>query len=163
MDWNKIAADLAPTGKKVGPNRYFHRTALKPHLADQLDQLHEGKLPEWNIARLPLRGDTITLGWYPKFGEHAFPALKRSVNINLTTGKVAARNYRKNRPILHRCELFILPSHEWWYRRYVTATAVVEAAGLFDLPLSKIGFERFWGNALKDAGLKVDGLKVIPR
>jgi len=148
--WNDLAKSL-PTGKTVGPKVYVHRSALSPETIDALNHLEQRSLDgEWNMARLPLRlpADSISLTWYPGFGVDPFPVLQRSVNIKIKTGASRVRNFHRNRPLLHRCEMMVAPSHP---RRAEMArvTSVCEKAGLFRLPPSRIGFEDLWNRSLR--------------
>lgn len=143
-------------GKEVGPNVYAHRSALPAWAKHTLDDVDD----TWNVVRLPVRGDTLSLLHYPLFDHAAFPTLARSVTVYLDGRKPRERRYRRNRPVLHRKELMV-PDTYPQRDAFARLTTQADRVGLFDNPPSRIGFERYWNGVLSDARVRVKGHTLI--
>jgi len=60
-------------------------------------------------VKYDIKGQVLSLLWYPDFFNYPFPALEKCYRIDLKSKRVEKRNYLAslNPPILHRKELFL--------------------------------------------------------
>lgn len=151
-------------GKKLPDAIYLHKDAfgtLPLVLAKFINVVATAlKIPEsdWNIVKLFKTNFRLSLLHYPDFYTDAYPALQQSVTVDLTKLKHRVTRYHEhdNPPILHRKELFILPSHPD-YESFCLITQEGEAAGLYDNP-RMIGFKASWLRLIAKHGYElVDG------
>lgn len=147
-------------GKRVGQSLYLHRSALDGYqslLVARATAIH-GSVPSWNVFKLD-RG-IVSLLFYPRFWDLAFPALRQSVSVNLADKHSRVRRYAKNPPILHRKEL-MLPLGHPSIPELEELTLQCEQLGLFK-DTSTIGRRDTWLTMLANAGVRLDGLKLVP-
>jgi DNA phosphorothioation-associated putative methyltransferase len=112
----------------------------------------------WNLLKLFKKEFRLSLLHYPDFYSESYPALKQSVNIDLTklSHKVTRYEESDNPPILHRKETMILIESEY-YEPFKALTLEGEIAGLYNNS-RLIGFKRSWENVITRNGCKlVDG------
>jgi len=150
-------------GKSVGGYLYIHKVALASidrAAADKVRQAEEACLGhEWNVAKVG-RTD-VSLLLYQDFDTHAFPALLKSVKVQLANGRISAASYsdRANPPILHRKELLI-SSDDPRQAAFRAVTSVAEERGLF-ANSNEIGTKEAWAARLANAGLRIDGSTLV--
>jgi len=156
-------------GKKVLNNIYWHSSltsaqseAVQQHIAEAetLANLKAGI--DYNIIKYDSKSQSLSLLWYPKFFEEAFPALEKSYRINLPTQRVEKRNYQTslNPPILHHKEL-MLSSNDPHSAHFKELTTTAEKLGLFDNTL-RISFKQAWENLLAEKGFQLTDHQFVP-
>ncbi|GGY07802.1 hypothetical protein GCM10007160_39010 [Litchfieldella qijiaojingensis] len=158
---------VSHVGKRVGGYLYVHRSAC-----DALDEdarvvlaLAERLVGEadWNVAKLSLEDESLSLLNYVQFFDNAFPELARSYRIDLAAETVRVLDYPEvaNRPVLHRKELLLKPEHPR-YSEYSQLTAALEHAGLLQNSHA-VGYRRQWQERLTSGGYRIEGhtLKVV--
>ena len=155
-------------GKKVGQAIYLHRSAVDFLEAKTKDKLHLAmkRVPDdfqWSVLKISGKGDqAFSFLDYQEFSAVAFPELRASLLVNLEKDDVKLRKYSgANPPILHRKELLLAPDHPL-RDTFAKLTQSLERKGLFRNMANK-GTRRNWMDALADAGLTVEGPKVVKR
>ncbi len=151
-------------GKRLPKAVYIHKTALKA-IAPELRRLTETQVEklsldetDWDIAKFHRADFKLTLLSYPDFYNNPYPALIKSISIDLTNQRCRETCYRKtdNPPILHRKEAMVLhddPS----YDEFCNITQEGELAGLYDNSRI-IGFKKTWESLIESKGYTlVDG------
>jgi DNA phosphorothioation-associated putative methyltransferase len=156
-------------GKRIGEHLYAHVSAiaLLPKdlqtclvRASQLAGLEAETL--FNVVKLHLDGDQLSLLDYPSFFDDPFPSLARSWRISVSRGTVVFRTYQESRnpPILHRKELLLSPDDP--HRpSFAQLTESAEAIGLFVDP-NRIGFREYWYGLIAERGYKLVGNDFVP-
>ncbi len=163
-----MEAEARAAGKVIGLRHYLHVSALEQSApatqaavatARQRAGLSEGA---FNVVRVDLHGDSLSLLDYPAFFDQPFPALARSWKVDTASGRFTYRDYRdsQNPPILHRKELFLPPGHQD-VARFAKLTADLEGLGLFEDTV-RIGFRLQWEALLRERGYRVVGHDVVP-
>jgi len=151
-------------GKLVGNARYLHHSAfdeIPTELTDFIQLIANAlKIPEgdWNIIKLHTQQFRLSYLNYPDFYSDAYPALHNSITVDLVnkTQKVANYTETENAPILHRKELFISPTDEY-YPEFISITEEGVAAGLYENSRI-IGFKKSWQRIIRQKGYElVDG------
>lgn len=151
-------------GKKIAQTLYFSSDAmallptnLRQWLSQLLDDLSsQSTLPGFNVIKLNLETQQLSLLRYEDFQTHHFPCLINSHSVDIHSKSiVSSRSYNiaNNPPILHRKELLLAPNHPD-IPRFAALTQQLEEAGLFAEP-RKIGFKKQWDKRLFNAGFKV--------
>lgn len=153
-------------GKKVGQAFYLHRNAVDFLEAKTKDKLHVAlqRVPDdyqWSVLKISGKDDqAFSFLDYQEFSAVAFPELRASLLVNLEKDDVNLRKYSgANPPILHRKELLLAPDHPL-RNTFAELTQSLERKGLFKNMANK-GTRRNWMDALADAGLTVEGPKVV--
>jgi hypothetical protein len=92
---------------------------------------------------------------YPTFAEESYPALVRSITIDLSklSHKVTDYTSYDNPPILHRKETMVTEFHPN-YDDFCLITQEGEAAGLYDNP-RHIGFRASWESVINSHGYEI--------
>lgn len=156
--YHNLVAQLA-VGKRLPAAVYLHAEAvhLLPNLLRQaLEQATNLAGCEWNVVKFASDGVRISLLHYPGFFADAFPALRASTVVDLTSGKVVHRNFdEENPPILHRKEL-LLPQGHPFVPVAAALTRSAEELGLFE-DSNTIGHRQPWAARLARLRLRVDG------
>lgn len=158
-----------PVGKTVANQTYAHVDCLDllpPQRRDAIGRAESlaGVLRgrDFNVVKLHVASQAVSLLDYPAFFDTPFPELHRSWHVDFRLSRVGRRSYLDslNPPILHRKELLLPPDHP---RRseYVALTAEAESAGLFSDPC-RIGFRDTWEQLIRERGYKVVGHQLIP-
>ncbi len=151
-------------GKHLPEAIYLHKdafSALPATLAKFIHAVAKAlNLPyeQWDLVKLFKREFRLSLLHYPDFYSDSYPALKQSLNVNLSklSHKLTCYNDSDNPPILHRKETMILPESEY-YSHFVSLTQEGENAGLYE-NTRIIGFKRSWENVITRHGYQlVDG------
>ncbi|WP_182008419.1 DNA phosphorothioation-associated putative methyltransferase [Vibrio sp. B1FLJ16] len=112
----------------------------------------------WNLVKLFKKEFRLSLLHYPDFYTDSYPALRQSLNVDLSklSHKITSYKDADNPPILHRKETMILPESEH-YEHFITLTQEGENAGLYENS-RLIGFKRSWENLISHHGYElVDG------
>ena len=155
-------------GKLTPTALYVHETAL-PELSSVL-RLYEGcartylgRVEGANIIKLHRDEPKISYLSYPEFESNPHPPLAESLNVHLQTFRVKTRNFResRNRPILHRKELFVAPNHPL-HGKFERLTRIEESRGLFE-DASRIGLQEGWNELLFLKGYSLKGHRLLSR
>jgi DNA phosphorothioation-associated putative methyltransferase len=151
-------------GKRLPDAIYLHKDAFSS-LPEKLVTFifSVGKavgLPEdeWNMVKIFKKEFRLSLLHYPDFYTDSYPALKQSLNVDLSrlTHKVTRYEDSDNPPILHRKETMILPESKF-FQEFSAITKEGENAGLYENS-RLIGFKRIWMNLIEKHGYElVDG------
>ena len=156
-------------GKKVLNNVYWHSSLttaqtydVQQHIAEAetLANLQAGA--DYNIVKYDIKGQALSLLWYPGFFTDAFPALEKSYRIDLNTKRVEKRSYQGsfNPPILHRKELFLSLDNPH-IAEFKELTTTAEQLGLFENPI-RIGFKQAWENLIAEKGFQLVDHQFVP-
>ena len=160
LDAIQLACRSSSVGKLTPSALYIHKEAL--HLVPALLRVYEacarrivGDIEEANLVKLHRDAKMVSYLSYPDFWENPHPPLASSFSVDLVEQKFDFRKYsnRKNRPILHRKETFISPSHPN-YDKFSRLSIAEESAGLFRNP-KLIGHEEAWQKIMNEKGLKI--------
>lgn len=155
-------------GKQIKGHLYFHVTALKEMDRSVRERVQEAAAraglkteTEFNVIKIDVAGNRISLLSYNHFFDTPFPALQQSCIVDLTSGQVKQLRYdlADNPPILHRKEL-LLPADHPQAPLFAALTRELEAAGLLRDP-RRIGFARPWQERLQSAGYEVREHQLI--
>ncbi|QBL10513.1 DNA phosphorothioation-associated putative methyltransferase [Rheinheimera sp. D18] len=151
-------------GKKLPDSIYLHKdafSAMPPSLAKFVSVVATAlKIADddWNIVKLHKTDFRLSLLHYPDFYTEAYPALRQSVTVDLAKlqHRITRYDEQENPPILHRKELFILPTHPE-YENFCMITQEGEAAGLYE-NARMIGFKSSWLRLIAKHGYElIDG------
>lgn len=151
-------------GKQLPDALYLHKDALSaipdalaafvPAVAKalRLDDAH------WNLVKIFKHDFRLSLLHYPDFYTDSYPALKQSLNVDLSklSHKITYYAESDNPPILHRKETMVLADNAY-YQHFISLTQEGENAGLYENS-RLIGFKRSWENLIARHGYElVDG------
>ncbi|MBI4661223.1 MAG: DNA phosphorothioation-associated putative methyltransferase [Verrucomicrobia bacterium] len=161
QEYQRLLSAL-PYGKRLPTAIYVYREESSD-FGPGLNQL-VGKLAirhefggEFNVVKF--RTDELKVSFlsYPDFMEEPHPTLRRSVTIDLVTGRARHSGYagNLNPPILHRKEQF-LPAHHCARAEFEELTRSEEAAGLYE-DTTTIGFKLNWEKLLAQKGVEIQG------
>lgn len=149
-------------GKQLPDAVYIHKDALVDTSESLLTFIpavaQAVKVAEWDLVKLYKKEFRLSLLSYPTFYSESYPALQKSVNIDLVklTHKVTDYSNSDNPPILHRKETMITPSNPH-FEHFRNITQEGENAGLYE-NTRIIGFKRSWQNIIERHGYAlVDG------
>lgn len=164
----QLAMRAAGVGKRTGNGLYVHESALSEVPA--LLRVYEGcaralvgTVEGATIIKLHRGDPCVSYLSYPDFDSDPHPALTASVVCELRDRRARVLRYdqRENPPILHRKEEFV--SLEYPGRaKFARLTASEELAGLYNDP-SVIGTQEAWLRACSNAGVAVNGHRVVRR
>ena len=152
-------------GKRVSGDLYVHRSSIS-NLADDDQKTIKhaisliGKKPkDWNVVRIA--NDNVAFLTYGNFDEDPFPALKKSVRVDLFDGRIGERGFEKysNPPILHRKELLVDESYSG-RAKFSALTIRLEELGVF-YDVHRIGFRHQWEARLKSHEIEIADHKVV--
>ena len=162
-EYHRHVNDLQ-AGKRLPRAVYLHKSALDstpPELQEIVTcQVRQLKLddPDWDILKFHRDGYKLTLLSYPTFFDDAYPALHKSISIDLGGQRCKETSYLKtdNPPILHRKETMIL-AESLCYDDFCEITREGEEAGLYE-NTKIIGFRQSWEALIQEKGYElVDG------
>ncbi|CAH7141994.1 conserved hypothetical protein [Vibrio chagasii] len=151
-------------GKKLPDAVYLHKDALNalPNVLTQFIPAVAKAVSleddNWNLVKLFKKEFRLSLLHYPDFYTDSYPALKQSLNVDLSklSHKIMSYEGSDNPPILHRKETMILPDSEY-FEHFSSLTQEGENAGLYENS-RLIGFKRSWENLIARHGYElVDG------
>ena len=160
LDAIQLACRSSSVGKLTPSALYIHKEAL--HLVPALLRVYEacarrivGEIEEANLVKLHRDAKMVSYLSYPDFWENPHPPLASSFSVDLIKQNFDFRKYsnRKNRPILHRKETFISPSHPH-HEKFLNLSIAEQAAGLFQSS-ELIGHEEAWHKILNEKGVKI--------
>ena len=158
----KALVDALPGGKRLPASIYLHKDALPDIDAAIVDLIQTAakefgvKPKDWDLVKLYRRDLKISFLSYPGFYEYPYPALRKSITIDLTTGVARKTNYAKstNPPILHRRETFFVNKTSE-IESFSIFTKQGEDAGLYENK-RKIGFKENWDKLINRKGYYLD-------
>ncbi|MDA3939164.1 MAG: DNA phosphorothioation-associated putative methyltransferase [Spirochaetia bacterium] len=162
----KTQLKALPCGKKLNHSVYITEeslekvdTILYKFVADLKTRADVDS--EYNIVKFFTNEFKISFLSYPGFFEEPHPELKKSLTLNIATGKIKKFSYHKslNPPILHRKEFFLHPDHPQ-IKLYSMLTLEEESHGLYE-NTKTIGFKLNWEKLLKEKGLSYKGHQLI--
>ncbi|WP_051390333.1 DNA phosphorothioation-associated putative methyltransferase [Bradyrhizobium sp. Ec3.3] len=115
----------------------------------------------WNVVRI--EPDKIALLEYDDFDNEHFPALRRSLLVDLESRESKVRDFSTspNPPILHRKEL-LLPTEDPRRAKFAALTAALDALGMF-ADSHKIGLRKAWQQRLEGAGIVIRNHQIVPK
>lgn len=120
-----------------------------------------GRPTETNLLKFHFSEPAVSFLSYPTFHTDPHPVLARSLAVNLRSREAAFIDWsgRQNRPLLHRKEEFLHPSHPRFalYRR-LTVREI--QADLYRDP-SRIGMQEGWESVLAERGLRLAGHRLV--
>ena len=156
----------SPIGKRTPSALYVHESALSEtspvlRLYEGCARGYIGRVEGSNIIKLHLGEPRVSYLSYPEFDSNPHPPLAAALTVHLQTFRLWNRNYTssRNRPILHRKELFVAPDHPA-HRKFARLTRIEESKGLYEDP-TRIGFEDGWNEALALKGLYLKGHRLL--
>lgn len=115
-----------------------------------------GDVEYFDLIKIAHGRPVISFLRYPFFDELGHPALYRSMLFNVETKTFRTTRFKKNRPILHRKELFVRPGYKF-YQAFKSLTDDEVAAGLLKNPPGRVNE---WNRLLKRAGFFIEGHKL---
>ena len=162
----ETACQLSENGKLTPNALYVHDsalTALSPvlRLYEGCARGYLGRIEGANIIKLHRGEPKISYLCYPDFEDDPHPALASALTVHLQTFRVKTRNYDpdRNRPILHRKELFVSKDHPL-HEKFARLTRIEESKGLFE-DTSRIGTRDGWNEVLAAKELAFKGHRLI--
>ncbi len=163
----ELFADLisqVKLGKQLPDAIYLHKDAFSalPNVLTQFIPAVAKAVnlddDNWNLVKLFKKEFRLSFLHYPDFYTDSYPALRQSLNVDLSKLSHKITNYSDsdNPPILHRKETMILPDSEH-FDHFTSLTQEGENAGLYENS-HLIGFKRSWENLIARHGYElVDG------
>ncbi|WP_435237542.1 DNA phosphorothioation-associated putative methyltransferase [Psychromonas sp. PT13] len=151
-------------GKKLPDAIYIHKdafTAIPDTLKGFIPAVAKAlKVEEetWHLVKLFKKEFRLSLLSYPDFYTDSYPALLKSINVDLTklSHRITDYSNSENPPILHRKETMVLASNPH-FEHFSQITAEGENAGLYE-NTRIIGFKQTWINLIHRHGYElVDG------
>ena len=153
-------------GKLTPAALYVHESALSDvtpvlRLYEGCARQFLGRVDGANIVKLHLDEPMVSYLGYPEFERDPHPALAFAMTVHLQTFRIRTRDYisSRNRPILHRKELFVASDHPA-YRKFARLTRIEESKGLYE-DTRRIGFEDGWNETLARKGLYLKGHRLL--
>jgi DNA phosphorothioation-associated putative methyltransferase len=148
-------------GKQLPDALYLHKDAFSA-IPDTL----RGFIPavakalsiddkDWNLVKLFKKDFRLSLLNYPEFYTDSYPALHKSINIDLNklSHRITEYSNLENSPILHRKETMVLTDNPH-YEHFTQLTAEGENAGLYE-NTRIIGFKQSWLNLINRYGYEL--------
>ena len=162
----EAACRKSHVGKLTPAALYVHESALSDvspvlRLYEGCARQFLGRVEGANIIKLHLGEPMVSYLGYPEFERDPHPGLAFAVTVHLQTFRIRTRDYTssKNRPILHRKELFVAPDHPT-YQKFARLTRIEESKGLYE-DTRRIGFEYGWNETLARKGLYLRGHRLL--
>ncbi|NOI23444.1 DNA phosphorothioation-associated putative methyltransferase [Vibrio mediterranei] len=161
--FSKLVSEIK-VGKQLPDALYIHKDAFRkiPKVLQQfipaVAKAVNVEDDKWTLVKLFKNDFRLSLLHYPSFYQDSYPALKQSINIDLSKLSHKVTNYEEtdNPPILHRKETMVLSDNEY-YQHFTMLTQEGENAGLYE-NTRLIGFKQSWENLIKRHGYElVDG------
>lgn len=142
-------------------HRASHRMPVLLKLYEHCGAVAVGKPSEWDIVKLAHEGRAVSWLGYPDFDRDPHPRLAWSYSVEMRTLEGSYRSYmdRENRPLLHRKHEFLCPDDPD-VPKYRRLTEQEVRAGLYSEP-HLIGTERGWADALRAAGVRFRGHRLV--
>ena len=152
------ACRSSAVGKLTSSALYVHESALASlspvlRVYEGCARTHVGSVEGANVIKLYRRESRVSYLAYPDFDTDPHPVLSQSTTTRLRSLEIRVRRYEQsaNPPILHRKELFVLPSYVH-HRKFARLTCQEEEHGLYAGSPS-IGYAEQWRAALADRRL----------
>lgn len=153
-------------GKLTPTALYVHESALAAlspvlRLYEGCARGYLGRVEGANIIKLHREEPKVSYLSYPGFDSDPHPALASAMTVHLQTFRVKTREYAasRNRPILHRKELFVCSDYPL-FDKFSRLTRIEESKGLYE-DTSQIGLEAGWNEALAQKGLFLKGHRLL--
>ena len=110
---------------------------------------------EWDLVKLFKKEFRLSLLHYPTFYSDSYPALQKSINVDLSKLSHRITDYKNtdNPPILHRKETMVQANNRH-YDHFIQITAEGENAGLYT-NTRLIGFKQSWFNLIEQHGYEL--------
>ena len=151
-------------GKQLPDAVYLHKDAFS-----ELPNTLKGFIPavakalnidenDWHLVKLFKKDFRLSLLSYPEFYTDSYPALNKSINVDLSklSHRITEYSETENPPILHRKETMVLADNPH-YEHFTQLTSEGENAGLYE-NTRIIGFKQSWLNLIARHGYElVDG------
>ena len=160
------ASRQSPIGKRTPSALYVHESALSwistvLRLYEGCARGYLGRVEGANIVKLHLGEPMVSYLSYPEFESDPHPALASALTVHLQTFRVRTRDFtsNRNRPNLHRKELFVSPDYPG-YKKFARLTRIEQSKGLYE-DTSQIGFEEGWHKVLERKGLYLKGHRLL--
>ena len=160
------ACTNSPIGKLTPSALYVHKSALAGistvlRLYEGCARGYLGRVEGANIIKLHLGEPMVSYLSYPEFERDPHPALSSALTVHLQTFRVRSRDFtsNRNRPILHRKELFVSRDYPG-YEKFARLTRIEQSKGLYE-NTSQIGFEEGWHKVLEQKGLYLKGHRLL--
>ncbi|MDG0980183.1 MAG: DNA phosphorothioation-associated putative methyltransferase [Halieaceae bacterium] len=163
-DLYKDSLKTLTCGKSLQDAIYVHKSALRQQsktlatICDRVSSALKIEDQDWDLIKLFKKEFKISFLSYPDFYQESYPALRKSVLIDLNklTSKTTSYIESSNPPILHRKELMVSPEDPY-FETFCAITREGEAIGLYENPF-KIGFKQTWEQLIAEKGFElVDG------
>lgn len=157
------------TGKQLPDAIYIHFDAFSA-LPDVLTQFIAAvakavrlESSDWNLVKLFKKEFRLSLLNYPAFYTDSYPALKQSLNVDLSklSHKLTKYEDSDNPPILHRKETMVLKENDY-YEHFKSITKEGENAGLYTNS-RLIGFKRSWEGIINAYGYELSDGRLFRR
>ena len=148
-------------GKQLPDAIYLHKDAFEtlpntlskfiPAVANALN-INDN---EWDLVKLFKKEFRLSLLHYPTFYSDSYPALQKSINVDLSKLSHRITDYKNtdNPPILHRKETMVQANNPH-YDHFTQITAEGENAGLY-ANTRLIGFKNSWFNLIEQHGYEL--------
>lgn len=156
----------SPIGKLTTGALYAHESALSAlppllRLYEGCARGYLGRVEGANIIKLHRGEPRISYLSYPSFDADPHPVLTASLSVHLQTFRVKTRDYTcsRNRPVLHRKELFVPPDYPE-FEKFARLTRIEESKGLYE-DTSRIGLEQGWRETLDRKGFFLRGHRLL--
>lgn len=153
-------------GKMTPTAIYVHRRATERmpvllKLYEHCGAVAVGRPDNWDLVKLSHEGRSVSWLGYPDFDRDPHPRLAWSYSVDMRTLEGTHRSYSDsaNRPLLHRKHEF-LADDDPDVPKYRRLTELEVRAGLYSHS-HLIGNERGWEVALKEAGLRLQGHRLV--
>lgn len=155
-------------GKLVRGDRYVHVSGISAltdttrSIINKAVSVTELKVEaDFNVVKIRRGNSVISLLRYPMFFEEAFPALDRSVIVDIINGSIKSRTYNAeaNRPILHKKELLLDHTHPQ-RRMFELFTEQLEIRNIKPNKPG-LGFKRQWETYLGIMGVAVKNHQLM--
>ena len=160
------ACRQSPIGKRTPSALYVHESALSwistvLRLYEGCARGYLGRVEGANIVKLHLGEPMVSYLSYPEFERDPHPALASALTVHLQTFRVRTRGFtsNRNRPILHRKELFVSRDYPG-FEKFARLTRIEQSKGLYE-NTSQIGFEEGWRKVLEQKGLYLKGHRLL--
>ena len=156
-------------GKAIGNDFYVHVSLLDQLSGSRQEQVACAETlakvtrdQHYNVVRFSRTEHRVSLLNYPGFFEDAFPSLRESWSVDVSTNSLRHTTYAKSDdpPILHRKELLVGEAHER-FQEFAKLTIAAESIGLFDNP-GRIGRKKSWAALVKEKGYRINQHSLDP-
>ena len=154
-------------GKLVRGDRYIHISGISylsyttRTIINKAVSVTDLKMEvDFNVVKIRRGNSVVSLLQYARFFEDPFPALNRSIIVDITKGTKKSRTYSANgnRPILHKKELLLAKVHPK-RRMFESLTDSLESIGISP-NRPGLGFTKQWTDYLSQRGITIQDHKI---